>query len=45
LCDADAYADAYAIVLDAHGNIAWGHSDIGRDPIVELVGSAGDVVA
>jgi len=27
-------ADAYGIVLDAHGKIAWGRSDIGGDPIV-----------
>jgi riboflavin biosynthesis pyrimidine reductase len=25
---------AYGIVLDAHGKIAWGRSDIGGDPIV-----------
>jgi riboflavin biosynthesis pyrimidine reductase len=27
-------ADAYGVVLDAHGRIAWGRSDIGGDPIV-----------
>ncbi|HET9106749.1 MAG TPA: RibD family protein [Steroidobacteraceae bacterium] len=27
-------APAYGVVLDAHGKIAWGRSDIGGDPIV-----------
>lgn len=27
-------AQAYGVVLDAHGKIAWGRSDIGGDPIV-----------
>jgi riboflavin biosynthesis pyrimidine reductase len=27
-------AKAYGVVLDAHGKIAWGRSDIGGDPIV-----------
>ena len=27
-------AKAYGVVLDAHGRIAWGRSDIGGDPIV-----------
>jgi len=27
-------ATAYGVVLDAHGKIAWGRSDIGGDPIV-----------
>jgi riboflavin biosynthesis pyrimidine reductase len=30
-------AAAYGIVLDAHGKIAWGRSDIGGDPIVVLL--------
>jgi riboflavin biosynthesis pyrimidine reductase len=30
-------ADAYGVVLDAHGKIAWGRSDIGGDPIVVLL--------
>jgi len=30
-------ADAYGIVLDAHGKIAWGRSDIGGDPIVVVL--------
>ena len=30
-------ADAYGIVLDAHGKIAWGRSDIGGDPIVVIL--------
>ena len=28
---------AYGIVLDAHGKIAWGRSDIGNDPIVVVL--------
>lgn len=27
-------AEAYGVVLDAHGKIAWGRSEIGGDPIV-----------
>jgi riboflavin biosynthesis pyrimidine reductase len=30
-------ADAYGVVLDAHGRIAWGRSDIGGDPIVVVL--------
>lgn len=30
-------AAAYGIVLDAHGKIAWGRSDIGGDPIVAVL--------
>ncbi|HVC30855.1 MAG TPA: RibD family protein [Steroidobacteraceae bacterium] len=30
-------AQAYGIVLDAHGKIAWGRSDIGGDPIVVVL--------
>jgi riboflavin biosynthesis pyrimidine reductase len=30
-------ATAYGIVLDAHGKIAWGRSDIGADPIVAVL--------
>jgi riboflavin biosynthesis pyrimidine reductase len=30
-------APAYGIVLDAHGKIAWGRSDIGGDPIVVVL--------
>ena len=30
-------AKAYGIVLDAHGRIAWGRSDIGGDPIVVVL--------
>ena len=30
-------ANAYGIVLDAHGKIAWGRSDIGGDPIVAVL--------
>jgi riboflavin biosynthesis pyrimidine reductase len=30
-------ADAYGIVLDGHGKIAWGRSDIGGDPIVVVL--------
>src|SRR3954454_20733418 len=33
-------ADAYAVVLDAHGKIAWGRSDIGGDPIVVVLSEA-----
>jgi riboflavin biosynthesis pyrimidine reductase len=30
-------ADAYGVVLDARGKIAWGRSDIGGDPIVVVL--------
>ena len=30
-------ADAYGIVLDAHGKIGWGRADIGDDPIVAVL--------
>ncbi|RJF69925.1 RibD family protein [Rhodopseudomonas palustris] len=30
-------ADSYGIVLDAHGKIGWGRSDIGGDPIVVVL--------
>lgn len=30
-------AATYAVVLDAHGKIAWGRSDIGGDPIVVVL--------
>lgn len=30
-------ADAYGVVLDAHGKIAWGRSDIGGDPIIVVL--------
>jgi riboflavin biosynthesis pyrimidine reductase len=30
-------AKAYGVVLDAHGKIAWGRSDIGDDPIVTIL--------
>jgi len=30
-------AKAYGVVLDAHGRIAWGRSDIGGDPIVVVL--------
>ncbi|RZN34592.1 RibD family protein [Bradyrhizobium sp. Leo121] len=30
-------AKAYGIVLDAHGKIVWGRSDIGNDPIVVVL--------
>ena len=30
-------AKAYGVVLDAHGKIAWGRSDIGGDPIVAVL--------
>jgi riboflavin biosynthesis pyrimidine reductase len=33
-------ADAYGVVLDAHGKIAWGRSDIGGDPIVVVLTTA-----
>jgi riboflavin biosynthesis pyrimidine reductase len=31
------HAQAYGIVLDAHGKIAWGRADIGGDPIVVVL--------
>jgi riboflavin biosynthesis pyrimidine reductase len=30
-------ANAYGIVLDAHGKIAWGRSEIGGDPVVVVL--------
>ena len=30
-------AKAYGVVLDAHGKIVWGRSDIGGDPIVVVL--------
>jgi riboflavin biosynthesis pyrimidine reductase len=30
-------ARTYGVVLDAHGRIAWGRSDIGNDPIVVVL--------
>jgi riboflavin biosynthesis pyrimidine reductase len=30
-------ARAYGIVLDAHGKIVWGRSDIGGDPVVVVL--------
>jgi hypothetical protein len=33
-------AKAYGIVLDAHGKIGWGRSDIGGDPIVVVPSAA-----
>ncbi|CCE03967.1 dihydrofolate reductase family protein [Bradyrhizobium sp. STM 3809] len=33
-------AKAYGIVLDAHGKICWGRSDIGGDPIVVVLTEA-----
>jgi riboflavin biosynthesis pyrimidine reductase len=30
-------ADQYAIIIDAHGKVAWGRSDIGGDPIVAVL--------
>jgi len=33
-------AEAYGIVLDAHGKISWGRSDIGGDPIVVVLTEA-----
>ncbi|MGJ4946231.1 RibD family protein [Bradyrhizobium sp. HKCCYLS1011] len=33
-------ADAYGVVLDPHGKIAWGRSDIGGDPIVVVLTEA-----
>src|SRR5215472_1405609 len=31
------HAKAYGVVLDTHGKIAWGRSDIGGDPIVMVL--------
>jgi len=33
-------AEAYGIVLDAHGKISWSRSDIGGDPIVVVLTEA-----
>src|ERR1700676_558891 len=33
-------ARAYGVVLDAHGKIGWGRSDIGGDPIVVVLSEA-----
>src|SRR3984893_3921717 len=33
-------ANAYGVVLDAHGKIGWGRSDIGGDPIVVVLSEA-----
>src|SRR4030081_1150633 len=33
-------AAAYGVVLDAHGKIGWGRSDIGGDPIVVVLSEA-----
>ncbi len=33
-------AAQYAIVIDAHGKVAWGRSDIGGDPIVVVLSHA-----
>jgi len=33
-------AKAYGVVLDAHGKIAWGRSDIGGDPLVVVLSEA-----
>jgi hypothetical protein len=30
-------ANAYGVVLDAHGKIAWGRSDVGGDPLVVVL--------
>jgi riboflavin biosynthesis pyrimidine reductase len=35
--DAKSEVKAYGVVLDAHGKIAWGRSDIGGDPIVAVL--------
>jgi riboflavin biosynthesis pyrimidine reductase len=35
--DARTGAKAYGVVLDAHGKIGWGRSDIGGDPIVVVL--------
>jgi riboflavin biosynthesis pyrimidine reductase len=36
----NATTEAYGIVLDAHGKIAWGRSDVGGDPIVVVLTKA-----
>lgn len=36
----NATAEAYGIVLDAHGKIAWGRSDVSGDPIVVVLTEA-----
>src|SRR5260370_37822530 len=33
-------AAAYGVVLDAHGKIGWGRSDIGGDPIIVVLSEA-----
>src|SRR5262245_40907049 len=33
-------ADAWAVVLDAQGKIAWGRSDVGGDPLLVLLTQA-----
>lgn len=33
-------ADAWAVVLDAHGKIAWGRGDVGGDPLVVVLTEA-----
>jgi riboflavin biosynthesis pyrimidine reductase len=33
-------AKAYGVVLDAHGKIGWGRSDIGGDPVVVVLSEA-----
>jgi hypothetical protein len=33
-------AKAYGVVLDAHGKVGWGRSDIGGDPIVVVLSEA-----
>ena len=38
--DAKAEIKAYGVVLDAHGKIAWGRTDIGGDPIVVVLTEA-----
>jgi riboflavin biosynthesis pyrimidine reductase len=38
--DAKAEIEAYGVVLDAHGKIAWGRADIGGDPIVVVLTEA-----
>jgi riboflavin biosynthesis pyrimidine reductase len=37
---AERNAKAYGVVLDAHGKISWGRSDIGGDPIVVVLTEA-----
>jgi riboflavin biosynthesis pyrimidine reductase len=38
--DAKAEIEAYGVVLDAHGKIAWGRADIGGDPIMVVLTEA-----